>query len=167
MEKIMSIVSVTGHRPDKLGGYSDAVYFQLLSFAEKSLLNIKPDRVISGMALGWDQAIAEAAAKLKIPFWAAIPFKGQECKWPVKSQDKYHRLLSSAERSIIVCDGSYCASKMQKRNEWMVNNSDLLVALWNGASGGTANCVAYAKHVNKDMINLWEQYVNACRTAAI
>jgi uncharacterized phage-like protein YoqJ len=37
----------------------------------------------------------------------------------------------------------------QKRNEWMVDHADEVVAVWDGTSSGTANCVAYAKKVGK------------------
>jgi len=50
----------------------------------------------------------------------------------------------------------YSIDKMQKRNEWMVDNCDLLIAVWNeDKSGGTYNCIQYAKSVNKEVI-----YVN-------
>ena len=39
----------------------------------------------------------------------------------------------------------YHPAKMQKRNEFMVDNCDILIALWNGTSGGTKNCINYAK----------------------
>ena len=33
---------------------------------------------------------------------------------------------------------------MQKRNEYMVDHADEVIAVWNGNSGGTKNCVEYA-----------------------
>jgi uncharacterized phage-like protein YoqJ len=41
---------------------------------------------------------------------------------------------------------------MQDRNKWMVDHCDALVAIWNGTSGGTANCVKYALSVNKPIV---------------
>lgn len=41
---------------------------------------------------------------------------------------------------------------MQKRNEYMVDNTETLMAVWNGTSGGTENCVKYAQKKNKDII---------------
>ena len=43
---------------------------------------------------------------------------------------------------------------MQKRNEFMVDNSDLVVAVWNGTSGGTANCLAYMILKDNNRISL-------------
>ena len=42
---------------------------------------------------------------------------------------------------------------MQKRNEYMVDNCDLLIACWSGVKkGGTYNCVKYAIKNNKRII---------------
>jgi uncharacterized phage-like protein YoqJ len=41
---------------------------------------------------------------------------------------------------------------MQLRNEFMVNNSDIVIAVWDGTNGGTANCVKYAQVENKEII---------------
>ena len=54
-------VAGTGHRPNKLGGYDDDIYQRLVTLAMTYLEETRPKRVISGMALGWDQALAEAA----------------------------------------------------------------------------------------------------------
>mgnify|MGYP001212151880 CR=1 FL=1 len=140
------IVSGTGHRLDKLGGYASWAYNLLVQLAVMILSALKPKKVISGMAIGWDQALAEAAVKLGIPFVAAIPFKGQESRWPKESQKKYHELLARAAEVVDTSNGQpYHPRRMQVRNEWMVDNSDLVVALFNGTKGGTYNCVKYAK----------------------
>lgn len=41
-----------------------------------------------------------------------------------------------------------------KRNEWMVNNSDIVVSYNIRNFGGAAKFVAYAKNKNKEVINL-------------
>ena len=38
---------------------------------------------------------------------------------------------------------------MMKRNKYMVDKSDIVVAVWNGSKGGTANTVKYAKQSGK------------------
>ncbi|MBD2505253.1 hypothetical protein H6G83_32415 [Anabaena azotica FACHB-119] len=54
----MNIIAATGHRPTKLGGYSPAVLSRLTDLATAYFERISPTQVISGMALGWDTAIA-------------------------------------------------------------------------------------------------------------
>jgi len=148
------IVAFTGHRPDKLGGYKlpNPTYIKVCQQIESTLLEVKPEKVISGMALGVDQWAAFIAYKLKIPFVAAIPFINQECKWPKESQTIYQKLLRLAAEQIIVSEGAYSPAKMQVRNCWMVNQCNKLIAIWDGSEGGTGNCVSYAKSVKKEII---------------
>lgn len=152
------ILSATGHRPNKLGGYSGEARGRLVRLAMKSICEHRPTEIITGMALGWDTAVAVAACTLNIPYIAAVPFKGQENKWPEESVDLYRFLLSKAKNIVYVCEDGYAPWKMQKRNEWMVDNSETVLALWDGSNGGTANCIAYARGVDKPVINVWRDY---------
>jgi uncharacterized phage-like protein YoqJ len=110
------------------------------------------------MALGWDQAVAQAALNLDCPLMCAIPFKGQEWTWPEESRRRYAAIVERAEHVHVVSDGGYGAYKMQIRNEWMVDRSERVCALWNGTDGGTANCVAYANRMERPLDNLWDRW---------
>ena len=145
------IVSFTGHRSDKLGGYDlpNSTYINVCQQTEQVLRALKPDKCISGMALGYDQYAAYVCIKLGIPFIAAVPFKEQDKVWPEKSKLIYESLLAKAESIIIVSPGGYHPSKMQIRNEWLVDQCDKLLACFDGTSGGTANCIKYAKSIKK------------------
>lgn len=160
------IYAATGHRPDKLGGYGLPVTEALTALARTFLEGLGdgpkcPSRVITGMALGWDQAWAAAAAELGIPYVAAVPFQGQEKAWPEGAQRRYETILRGAAEVVTVLPGGYAPYKMQVRNEWMVDHADHVVALWDGSTGGTANCVAYAKKAGKPITNLWPQWRGA------
>ena len=148
------IVAFSGHRPQKLGGFKlpNPTYNHICQQIEQKLIELKPDKVISGMALGVDMWSANIARKLKIPFIAAIPFEGQEKAWPKQSQDTYHKLLKFAAEKVYVCEPGYAASKMQIRNEFMVDACDILIAVFDHTPGGTANCVKYAQSINKQII---------------
>lgn len=148
------VVAFTGHRPSKLGGYdyNSPINLNIREYISNIIQEVKASKVISGMALGVDQFAADSAQDLGIPWVAAIPFKGQETAWPASSQKLYHDLLETAEEKVIVCEGKYAPHKMQIRNEWMVDRADIVVAIWDGSKGGTANCVAYAKSKNKRLI---------------
>lgn len=147
------IVSFTGHRPDKLGGYKlpNPTYIHVCRQIDKALKELNPEKIITGMALGVDQWAAMIAHKLGIPFVAAIPFEKQESKWPAESQKTYRLLRRLASEEVIVSPGGYSADKMQVRNEWMVDHSDKLIAVFNGTKGGTGNCVEYAQSVSRDI----------------
>ena len=142
------ILAVTGHRPDKLWGYdySHPKWQALKEILKQKILQYGATKVISGMALGVDTIFAQAAIELGIPVAAAIPCRNHERTWKPESQKLYHEILNHPlVTKYLVTDAPYRAELMQIRNEWMVDRCDRLIAVWNGASGGTANCVAYAK----------------------
>lgn len=154
------ILGITGHRPDKLPnkatGYKlpNPTYKYVCQELEKHFIQLQPEKIISGMALGVDQWAAFIAYKLKIPFVAAVPFEGQEKKWPAESQLKYKQLLKLASEIIIVSPGGYGSGKLQTRNKWIVDYSHKLLATWDGSEGGTGNCVAYAESVKRQIIRI-------------
>jgi uncharacterized phage-like protein YoqJ len=148
------IVSCTGHRPDKLGGYGPAAQAHVYQIAYDWLETFRPSELCSGMALGWDQACAEAAIVLGIPLVAIVPFAGQEARWPAPSQEHYRLLLAHATRVWQVSTGGYDSVKMLIRNQRLVERGDLLLAMFDGTPGGTQHAVNYAKGLRKPIINL-------------
>lgn len=152
------ILAFTGHRPDKLGGYSDTAFAALVGFAEDFLKTDRPAIAISGLALGWDQAVAQAATNLQIPWIAAIPFVGQEGRWPDASKARYAWLVERATWIHVVSGGGYHPAKLHERNEWMVDNGHRLAALWNGSDGGTFSCVRYAHRRKVPVTQLWDDW---------
>ena len=152
------IVAGTGHRPNKLGGYSIEARDKLTLIAHTYLKTNNAVSVISGMALGWDTALAIAALQLKIPLICSIPFKGQEKMWTPKAKHLYFAILAKAETINYVCEPGFAAYKMQLRNEAMVDGCDILLAMHDGTTGGTDNCIKYAKKQNTKIINLYDKY---------
>lgn len=148
------ILSLTGHRPHKLGGYNlpNPTYNYVCKKIESIILEQKPDKIISGFALGADQWFASIGLKLNIPIIAAVPFLGQESVWTEKQKQIYFKLLSKVEKTVVVSEGSYSAQKLQIRNEYMVDNCDKLIAVFDGSNSGTLNCINYAKSQNKEII---------------
>jgi uncharacterized phage-like protein YoqJ len=150
------IVSFTGHRLQSIGGFDipNPTYNYIYRKLKEKLVELKPSKALSGMALGVDQIAAEICLELNIPLVAVVPFKGQELKWNKEFQDKYNEILSKAE-VVIVSTGGYSAKKMQIRNEYLVDNCELLVAVWNGEEkGGTYNCIQYAKKVGREIFTI-------------
>lgn len=149
-------IGVTGHRAADLGGYSlpNLLYNKVCQEVQKHFLELSPELVLTGVALGFDQYVANICNKLKIPYMAVIPFLGQEKMWIASAQKAYHRLLKNAREQIIVSPGLYSADKMYKRNEFIVDNSDIMLACLRSSktSGGTFQCVQYAKKQNKQVI---------------
>lgn len=153
----MKRVCVTGHRPPRIGGYDpDNEVRRWVRQALREIVDdIRPNYAYSGMALGADQDFAEICIEKGIPFVAAIPFQGQERKWPEASQLYYWRLVHQAVKIVHVCDPGYADWKMQRRNEWMVDevgSDGIVIAVWDGSRGGTSNCVQYARTSQRKII---------------
>lgn len=151
------ILALTGHRPSKLGNEYDGkgpLSSALFNMLYDLITSTRPEKVISGMALGADTIWAKAAVAAGVPFIAAIPFIGQEHMWPVSSIATYRSILTQAAEVVVVSEGGYSAHKMQLRNEWMVDHCDGLVAVWDGTRGGTANCVVYAERKHKPITRI-------------
>lgn len=141
------IISFTGHR--NLHGKDDKIVIKL----EEILDEYKPEHTISGMA--FDMLAAEVCIRKNIKFIAAIPGLWQPNRWPKDFISKYHDLKSKAFEIVITDDNpyEYAAWKLQRRNEWMVNNSNLVVACYDGSgSGGTYNCIRYAEKHGKEIV---------------
>lgn len=143
-------VMVTGHRPNKLGGYDEnnPIRVALKDVMRERLAALSPEEAMCGMALGIDQDFGWLCVELGVPFIAAVPFEGQETTWPAASQKRYHELLAHAKEVVYVSDPGYSNEKMHDRNHYMVNwvgEDGVVMAIWDGSSGGTGSCVTYAK----------------------
>lgn len=156
------IIAGTGHRPDKLGGYDirgNEVYTVIKGLIDQALEFLQPTLVLSGMALGFDQWLAESCLSHGIPFKACVPFRGFNTPWPVASKRHYDWLIQRASDTVYVTEGegiAYHPSLLHRRNEYMVDNADRILACWNGTTGGTAGCLAYAARLRKpiDFLNV-------------
>jgi len=113
-----------------------------------------PDAIwITGGAVGLDSIAASFAMAHGIRLWLILPF-------PIHVMSKYwtpdqKRCIQDcwdyAEKTTVLAP-VYDVSIYQRRNERMVDLSDMVAAFWDGSSGGTGNCVRYAQKVGKKMV---------------
>lgn len=148
------IISFTGNRilshPEK------KIAKQLIFF----LTQMKPDKTISGMALGFDQLAARVCVYLGIPFIAAIPTKSQPECWPKYLVKKYFKILKRASEVVYVDKTSGYSrtkgtfkQKLTNRNYWMVDNSDKVISYnFKTEPSGTESAIRYAMHQHKMVI---------------
>lgn len=154
------ILAGTGHRPPRLGlGYTVEDQAKLRRFIQPHLERLKPEQVISGGAQGFDQALALASWTIGIPYIVAVPFIGQDAKWPDDAKKLYQHILDHARRVEVVCEGGYANWKFAARDRWMVDNAEGVVTLYDGSGkSGTAITVEYAQKQGKPVENLWESW---------
>ena len=154
----------TGHRPMKLPwGMNEAdprcieLKAELASMLEAAY-GMGYRNFICGMAIGCDMYFAEAVLALReiypnVRLEAAIPCGGQPDRWSAKERQRYNRLIDAAD-TVTVLQTHYTPDCMMKRNEYMVDNADLVAAFYSGEkSGGTYNTIRYAKRKNKPVLS--------------
>lgn len=176
-------ICYTGHRPELLGGYDwntqrNLQIFKRLLDDAINFIHKQSDnhfKVYFGGALGIDQMAftswlyIKEVLKLdvKIELILAIPFAKYDSKWISQvDKDRLAHQIRVADEVVYVdtvsgyeCKhvpiGEYHSSKNHIRNNYMVDNSDIVFAVWNGQKeGGTASCVRYAQKKNKQSIVL-------------
>lgn len=146
----------TGHRPQKLPwGFNES---QPQCKNLKKRLAVEIENAIKsgyhtfwcGMALGFDLMCAETILQLKktyphIKLFGALPCKNQEKLWQAAQQKRYRKILLQLDGVRCVFDEYNGAECMHERNEFMINSSSLVIALFNGKAGGTKKTLEYAE----------------------
>ena len=112
----------------------------------------------SGGALGFDTVAAECVLKARtahpeIRLILMLPCKDQAAHWRAADREKYERIKRAADRVEYACE-EYDGDCMLKRNQLMVEASDICVCYLKAARSGTAYTVKYAKNRGLEIINL-------------
>ncbi len=146
----------TGHRPqnlpfrfNELDERCVALKRVLREQIEQAITERGITHFISGMALGVDTYAAEIVLELKkkvpdIMLECAIPCISQPNHWNETQRDRYYSILTRCDQDTIL-QKEYTGDCMQKRNCYMVDNADLLIAVWDGSRSGTGKTVEYAQ----------------------
>lgn len=151
-----SRVMVTGHRPQFLA--PDAQEWAKLEL-ERIAIKLRDQYGmqvgISGMALGADTWWGYATVFAWCDLWAFIPFPQQPDRWGTADVAAWRELRSRAAHEVVIA-GEYSVGALHARNDAMLSNSDLVVAVWDPSkvSGGTASAVAKAQSAGMPMIHL-------------
>ena len=108
------------------------------------------------MALGSDILCAKIILELKkkhsnIELECAIPCINQTEKWFGENLKRYQNILSKADKVTYVSSVKYFNGCMMKRNNYMIDNSSLLIAIYNGSPDGTKQTIEKAKQKGLDI----------------
>jgi len=138
----------TGHRPERLGMPESAVTSRLKEKVRTAIAD-GFQTFISGMSRGVDLWAAEIVLALQdegaaVRLICASPYKGFESRWSREWQERYCRVMEQADFVRFISPG-YSRDCFQRRNEWMVDHSARVIAVYNGGPGGTKNTIEYAK----------------------
>lgn len=153
----------TGHRPQSLPFRFDEQderctrLKQLLrEEIERQIVEEGVTHFISGMAIGVDMYAAEIVLELKakypqITLESAIPCETQAVKWSSALRERYYMIASKCDKETLI-QQRYTADCMHKRNRYMVDSSDTVIAVWNGTPSGTGKTVKYAEEQKKTIV---------------
>lgn len=141
----------TGHRPEKLK-LSEQKLAALLETEIKRAIACGFTTYITGMAKGVDLIAAEIVLRLRerddrLKLICALPHPGFGQHWGGGWTERFQRVLAQADLSRTICPG-FSRASYQARNEWMVRHSALVIAVFNGESGGTKNTLDFAQRSN-------------------
>jgi uncharacterized phage-like protein YoqJ len=122
---------------------------------------------LSGMAIGFDLAAAEAVISLReelteLRLGCIVPFKGMEHRFSAESRERFERIIRSADHVEILAE-HYSHDIYFRRNDALIKHSTLVVAYFTGEGGGTAYTVRKALKKRRRLINLYadpQQIIN-------
>jgi len=153
----------TGHRPKGfLWNYYDKnqssqqKYLQTLRGLILSVIQRGATHFISGGALGVDMDFTEIVLELRkqnpaITLEIAVPCPNQTLKWSQKEKARYQAIIEQADEVNTICD-RYTDKCMIKRNLYMVDKSNYVIAVWNGKmKNRTYSTLHYAEKKNKNV----------------
>lgn len=155
----------TGHRPQRLpfgNNELDARCVALKAKLREQIVElIEQENVrhfISGMALGIDLFAAEIVLDLKtdypvITLESAIPCETQAIKWTVAQREQYYEIAARRDNETML-QTHYTPDCMDKRNRYMVDHADIILAVWDGKPSGTGKTAMYAQSKGKVIIKV-------------
>lgn len=154
----------TGHRPAKLPWRYDendprcTALKQRIRDAVELAYEQGYRHFICGMAQGCDFYFCESVLALRVQHpevtvEAAIPCPTQADSWPEVQRARYRNLVAACDFETMV-SAQYTPSCMQRRDRYMVDHSSLLIAAFDGSSGGTRYTVEYAMRRGLSVLDL-------------
>ena len=152
----------TGHRPDKMT-LGEKEIKPMLEKAIDEAIEDGYVTFITGMAMGVDIWAAEIVLERKkkndnMHLIGALPHPGFETRRSLSEKMKFNKIIKKADMVKEIND-HYFRACYQVRNEWMVDRSNLVIAVFNGQKSGTKNTVDYAIRKGVRVKNIIENEV--------
>ena len=154
------VVCFTGNRPSSLPWqYNEdcevCKEFKLrLEILIKYLIGYGYNKFITGMAMGFDLIAAEIVLKLKqsgenVELECALPCLNQTDNWKSDYIKRYKSVLDCADKITLTSSYNYFNGCYSVRNQYMVNNADIVLGCQLKPSSGTKATISFAKKNNK------------------
>ena len=113
---------------------------------------------ISGVDLGVGQFAAEIVLDLKrdypeITLECVIPYEDQAAKWTIAQRDRYFSIMERCDKETLL-QRHYTKDCMKKRKEYMVKQSNYVLAVCNSKLGGAGNILSFAHTLGKTVVQI-------------
>ena len=145
--------SVTGHRIME----KDIENIPLKETFIKLIKDGGYDTFLIGMALGFDTLCFQVLEKIReeenIKLIACVPCKSQAERFTYVQKKEYQRMINSADEIVLISE-KYTSDCMKKRNEYLVDNSSVIISYLRRDFGGTLQTVNYARKKGIKIISL-------------
>ena len=168
------ICCFTGYRPHRFSFSPDGLRPQQVrdALAEqiRALYAEGVRTFISGMSTGVDLWAAAAVVELAaehpdVRLLAAVPFEGQESRWPLADRREYQRILAACHQVEVLYDRpatqEQASACYRNRNRWMVDRADTVLAVCPvdvaDSRTGTASTVRYARQKQRRILYIHPQ----------
>ncbi len=164
------IVSFTGHRPDKIAGYHSSpreVEVALRRALAEEIVRLSAegaDTFVSGMAPGFDLWAADEVLRLRgegrigsdVRLVLAVPYPKFERSFAKEWHPLYHFVEESADEIVYLSQG-YHHGCYHRRNDYLAEQADVVVAYYEGSKGGTHYTLRKAAQWGKTIVNLHQR----------
>ena len=108
---------------------------------------------------GVDMYAAEIVLELKkqdpqITLEYAIPYERQAAYWSEPLRNRYFSIAEQCDQETML-QRQYTPDCLRKRNRYMVDHAEIVLAVWNGRPSGTGQTVWYARETEKPVWIIW------------
>lgn len=183
---VSQIIAFSGHRFPTTQRLGESEMLGFLSFLKQQLYDFFTDRkdkykldnitgFVCGGQIGFDLSAQQFAVEVGLPLHICLPYNYNLFteRW---DSNKFRSILLNhmdyaSDLTIVDAEpyykmkyqqpvGSYHVSKLQWRNQYMIDNSDATILYLNPATtkGGTYNAMQYCKKVGKPYQNMYTEY---------
>lgn len=149
-------VAFTGHRPEKLPWGTDEMCTEALMYkfrlreALEYLIGRGYVNFLSGAARGFDTIAAEIVLSLReiypwVRLVVVLPCADQATRWNDSDRARWEHIVQNSDH-VETMAPAFDRGCMFRRNRYLVDNADMVLAAYDGRSGGgTAMTVEYAR----------------------
>ena len=156
-------LSFSGHRPEKIANFTPATEHnirQALRTELRKAYSAGYRRFLSGMAPGFDLWAADEVLKMRAEpgfedteLVAVVPYPTFSRSFNEQAKALYKHAIGQASETIFIAD-SYHHAVFSRRNDYLIENSSLLLCYYEGTAGGTRYTVKKAIRSGIPIVNL-------------